>query len=486
MTLSIDINESKNIPAQEGCSLSLFHCLSYCAPATSIFWIYAPIAILQGIYAKYYGFPLTTIAAIVLVARLFDAITDPLIGYFSDRHYRRTGTRKPFVLAGGLLLMISSYFLYIPFGVDTASIMSGNNLDGPAVSVTYFTAWILLFYFAYTLFEIPHYAWGSELASSSVDKSKIYSFRGVAAYLGLILFYSIPLMPFFESKEITPATLKISVIAANFLLVCFLYFTMRVTPSRLSRRSPKEIPEPSDEVVIQRRGLFQSIAGNTPLILFFSAFLFSGIANGLWYGLIFLYVDSFLNMGEQFSLIFLLGFLISVVLTPLYYKLSMMFGKRGIVAIGMLLITCSYLYLGLLVPGETSVPQLFLLIVSNAVGFGCLIAFTPAMLSEIIDFSTWKYRSQNTAMYFSLYSFIGKANTALGAALGLAIIGWAGYDATATTQTTEAIASLMLSMVWLPGTFTAIALVLIALNPINTRRHHIVRRRMDELPPRTS
>ena len=155
MTPSIDFSESKNIPTRGDNDLSLFHCLSYCAPAISVFWIYAPVTILQGIYAKYYGFSLTTIAAIILVARLFDAITDPLIGYFSDRYYRRTGSRKPFVLAGGLLLIISSYFLYIPFGVDTASIMSGNSLEGPAVSVVYFTTWFLLFYLAYTLFEIP-------------------------------------------------------------------------------------------------------------------------------------------------------------------------------------------------------------------------------------------------------------------------------------------------------------------------------------------
>ncbi len=115
-------------------------------------WLGAPIPILQGIYAKYYGFSLTTLATIILLARFFDAITDPLIGYYSDRYARRTGTRKPFILAGGLLLILSAYFLYVPIGGDIG--------ESSNVSVAYFTFWFMALYLAMTLFEIPHSALG--------------------------------------------------------------------------------------------------------------------------------------------------------------------------------------------------------------------------------------------------------------------------------------------------------------------------------------
>ena len=105
--------------------------------------------------------------------------------------------------------------------------------------------------------------------------------------------------------------------------------------------------------------------------------------------------------------------------------------------------------------------------------------FLPAMLSEIIDYSALKYRTKNTATYYSLYMFLGKFNIAAGGGLGLAIAGWYGFDATTTVQTSEGVTGLLIAMAWLPIVFASIALVLILLGPINTRRHRIIRRRLD-------
>ena len=67
--------------------------LAYVAPQLGFSLLFAPvITVLGGIYGKYYGVSLTTIATVMLVARIFDAVTDPLIGYYSDRLRARTGT----------------------------------------------------------------------------------------------------------------------------------------------------------------------------------------------------------------------------------------------------------------------------------------------------------------------------------------------------------------------------------------------------------
>ncbi len=75
--------------------------------------------------------------------------------------------------------------------------------------------------------------------------------------------------------------------------------------------------------------------------------------------------------------------------------------------------------------------------------------------------------------------FLGKFNIAVGGGLGLAIAGWYGLDATTTVQTAEGVVGLLIGMAWLPMFFILIALVLIVLSPINTRRHGIIRRRLD-------
>ena len=47
--------------------------------------LFAPTQILAGVYAKYYELSLVELASVSLLARLFDAVTDPLVGYWSDR-----------------------------------------------------------------------------------------------------------------------------------------------------------------------------------------------------------------------------------------------------------------------------------------------------------------------------------------------------------------------------------------------------------------
>ena len=442
-----------------------------------IMCLIAPMGVIQGIYAKYYGVSLTTIAVVVLVAKLFDAISDPLIGYYSDRYYQRFGTRKPFIVTGGLLFIVSSYFLYVP----------------PAeVNTLYFTAWFMAVYLAWTLYEIPHIAWAGELAHSSKDKTKIYSFRNVAGYAGLLLFYIIPLLPIFETREITPKTLHASVIGAATLMLPFLYYFIKATPnpdeklSVLQRKGPDDtsisIKSPSTEKRISFRLFLNSVVNNKPFLIFAGVYIFFGISSGMWHGLIFIYVDTYLNLGEQFAQVFLLAFSIGILATPAWYRLTVFIGKKFTWAVAMTLVISSFIYTGLLTPGKTNVGELVVLKTIQTLGFTCISVIAPAILSEIIDYSTWKYGTERAATYFSLYTFIGKANLAIATALGLGIAGWYGFDATATAHSKESIFGLTLAIAWLPTFFAFPALVFILLSPISSHRHAIIRRRLDSRP----
>ena len=469
-------DQPTSVGAGAGCpKLSLTDSLSYAAPYLTMTWLGAPIPILQGIYAKYYGFSLTTLATIILLARFFDAITDPLIGYYSDHYARRTGTRKPFILAGGLLLILSAYFLYVPIGGDVG--------ESSNVSVAYFTFWFMALYLAMTLFEIPHSAWASELALTSTDKAKIFSFRSVASALGMVCFYLVPLLPFFATQDITPESLKVSVISAGVLMLPLLYVCLQNTPNRSSFSTADVHQQQVTKGDLKNKNslgqLFQSIVGNKPLTIFFCAFSTYGFAAGMWYGLVFLYVDSYLGLGEHFAQVFLLSFIVGIIATPVWCTLAIKLGKKTVLSVSMVLLILSYLYASLLTPEDSGFPELLVLQTINTLGGVCMMTFAPAMLSEIVDYSTLKYRTENTASYYALFMFLGKFTLAVGGGLGLAIAGWYGMDATTTVQTAEGVVGLLIGMAWLPMLFIAIALVLIVLNPINTRRHGIVRRRLD-------
>jgi Na+/melibiose symporter-like transporter len=455
--------------------LSLSHCLSYCAPHVISLWLVTPMFIIQGIYAKYYGLSLTVLASIILAARLFDAITDPLIGYYSDRYYRRTGSRKPFILVGGLLLIVSSYFLYVPTVHEGAG-------STPTVSLVYFIVWFFAFYLAYTIIEIPHIAWASDLAKTAADKSKIYSFRGAATYIGLLIFYGIPLLPFFDTNEITPETLEVSVVLAGLVMLPLLLLCITKTPDGYTDTNFEGVATNLNLPSVQKqdwRYTVKSIIGNTPLLLFLSAYVISGFSVGMWQGLVFIYVNSYLDMGAQFAQMFLVSLAVGMVAVPVWYKLSILLGKKTVLSLGAMLQIASYIYTGMLRPGEVGLWELISLNTINSIGSGSAVVIAPALLSEIIDYGEWKYRLKNTATYYALQTFLNKINAGVGAALGLAVAGWYGFDATTTLQSRDGVVGLMLSMVWIPCILSLIAILLYLLNPVNTRRHRIIRRFLD-------
>ena len=450
--------------------ISNYHCLAYALPVITTTWLMAPISVIQGIYAKYYGLPLTTIATLLLLTRLFDAFLDPLIGYYADRYYKTTKTFKPFMVLGGLLFVISGYFLYVP------------PLEASAI---YLMTCLFGFYFSWTLFEIPHLAWPSELALVSEDKTKIYGARNMASYAGLLLFYATPLLPFFEGDEITPETLKVSVLIAGTLMILFLVISMKtkfITPE-LKNNAPQRNWKKSDHSTIKKRcvvfSFSPSLVNNRPLLIFIAAYLFISLSTGIWYSLIFLYVDAYLCLGDQFAKMFLLAFSIGVAATPAWLKLAFWLGKKTTWTVAALLLISSFIYTGSLLPGNTNFTELVMLKSIQTLGFTCMGIMAPAMLAEIIDFSNWKYRTNKRASFFALYSFMYKTTVAIGTALGLGIAGWYGFDATKTVHSEQSTFALTFAIAWLPSLLGSLSLIFILVSPINERRHAIISRRLN-------
>lgn len=468
--------------------------VAYSAPYLITVWLLSPLGVVKGIYAKYYGLSLTTIAAVILFTRLFDAITDPLIGYYNDRYYQRTGTRKPFILVGGSLYILSAYFLFVPTDITTLQPLS-------QVGAIYFAGWFLVLYLTWTCFEVAHVAWANELAHSSEDKTKLFSVRTTAYYLGMLLFYAIPLLPLFETNDITPETLRFSVITASTLMLFFLYYCLKVTPDRYSPASatrhknnddapikftPASQKNTAGKSLGELRVFLKSLISNSPFLLFISAFLFKGLGSGIFYGVFYIYIDAYLGLGHYYAQASILGLAVGIVSIPIWQKLANTWGKKNTWLLSMLLMITGFITISTFEPGDTQFYHLILAVALLNSGIACMSSIGMAMLAEIIDYSTWKYRSEKTATYFSLYAFLSKTTSAIAQALGLGIAGWYGLDVTATHHDEHSVWGLRLVMTWIPLVFVSLALVFIALSPISAHRHAIVRRRLDTRIARTN
>ena len=452
-------------------SLTQAQGLAYGLPLLSIAFLYGPIAILQGIYAKHFGLELTSIASVLLIARLFDAISDPVIGYCADRYYARRGNLKPFVITGGILFIVTSWFLFVP---------------PVGVNAGYFLVCFLAFYLAYTLFEIPHLAWGSQLATDSLEKNKVYALRSFFVSFGTLLFFSMPLLPFFETNEFTPETLKWSVIVAGLLMLPMLTICIKTVPSGGGGLPQGFQLTHSQAKKDNLRTALRSIVANKPLRILTAAHICTGFGSGMWVTLLFIYVDAYLDLGSHFALAYVIGFGVSMVALKFWYLLGNRWGKQATWSVAMLLVILGLIGTGLLAHQSTGWLGLLLCMTLTFGGFACFNIMAPSLLSDIVDYGTWKFGTDRAASYFSLFTFINKAIAALGGALGLAIAGWIGFDPTATTHSDTTISGVRFAIAWIPALFIVLSLFFITRIPITTKRHGIIRRRLDSRSYRAS
>ena len=446
-------------------SSSLIRVIAYAIPSIGIALILGPVStVLGGVYAKYFGLSLTTIATAMLIARVFDAITDPVIGFYSDSWYMRTGSRKPLMLIGAIFLVISSYFLLVP----SADFGSG-----------YFIFWYLSFYLSLTIFVVPYLAWINEFTINVNEKTLAYSAYSIANQSGTGLFYLIPLLPFFSSTEITPQVLKFSVTVSAAILIPSVILALKFVPNG---------PSPERPVVPSSAGagsLFHEIIAvvsamknNQPFIIFVAAFMFFGAGIGMWSGMFFIYVDSYLKLGEAFAEVSLWGILCGLLAIPIWYKFVLIVGKRQAWLVGMAILVVVFFLTSFLSPAGTGVYELLALNILMVFASASMGVITVPMLCDVIDYGRLKDHVHRNAVYFSVYTLLTKMQIAVGSALGLGIAGWFGFDMFFSVQNPPGLLGLHIGASWLPAVFLLIAMFFIALMPLDEERMILIRRRL--------
>lgn len=434
----------------------------YALPALIVYFMMGPLTVLQGVYAQYFGLSLSTIASVILISRLFDAVTDPIIGAISDLHVMRGGSRKGFVAIGGVLFVISCYFLFVP-PVD--------------VTASYFLVWFLAFYVSYTLFEIPHLAWGASLGSSSSEKTKIYTARAFAISVGIFLFFIVPLLPMFDSSHITPKTLKWSASIAALLMIPMLYLCITNVPSRSEYLNLYKKYNARN-----RRGVYfflNVIYNNIPFLWFMAAFGCYGVGVGMWFSMLFIFSENYLHYGEFFAIAYAMSFAISIATISIWPLVARILGKKVVWVIAVLMIAAGVHLTGILEPGLHSKYYLLVVLILVNVGTTALNVVVPSVLAEIIDYGAWKFGSDSAGFYFSLYTLATKGNLAIGSALGLGIASGYGFQAASDSQSIDAIFGARLAISWIPTPLLILSTIFILLIRIDSRRHAVLQARID-------
>ena len=450
-----------NIPIKNKNQVTPLVGISYALPVIPILILFSSNNVLSGIYATYHGISLAAVATVMLIGNLFDGVTDPTIGYLSDRYHARTGSRRPFVICGAVMLIPSAWFLLNP---------------GEGVTFIYFLSWYLLFYLAMTLFNIPHLTWGGEISPVSEHKTKTFAYRNYGGYAGMILFSLVPMMPFTEGSKITPETMRYLVIIAAVILLPTLYRMLRYVPNGVHNIDQAKKPENPFRAIATLRH-------NKPLLWFLLINISHTVATAFYIGLLFMMVNVYLGLGDYYVYLLLFHLIAATVAMKPAMALIARTGKLRALKICKGISALAYLFLPLaLLNNDYSLHFLVIFFSVFALSSSINNVSAYSILSDVADYGTLKSGIDRSATYFSLHSLTNKLCLGFGISLSIGLAALFGFDPTAESQAQgdQVYWGLTLSMGVIPIILCLVAMVFVPKIYITEQRHEIIRKRLDE------
>ena len=408
---------------------------------------------LPAFYAEEMGLGLAAVGGALLVARIWDLLTDPLMGRLSDAFPTRWGRRRPWMLLGVPLLLLSAWFLFRP----------------PAdVGLLYLAGWTMALYLGSTMILLPYSAWGAELSQSYNERSRITAWREAFVVIGTVAAAALPSFTG-EDRALTLLWLLIAVIILlppGVGLACWAVHEPRLRP-------PPPLPWRRSVAILLRNG---------PFLRLVSAYFLNGIAVGLPATLFLLFVKFALDAESWTGPLLLTYFACGIAALPLWLRLAARIGKHRAWCTAMALACAVFIWVPLLGPGDT---WAFLVIcVLSGFALGADLALPPAIQADVVDLDSLRSGQERAGVYFGLWGVATKLALALAVGISFPLLALAGFDPAA--EQTDGVWALSLLYGLAPVAFKVAAVALVWRFPINAQRQLRIRTLIDRRAARRS
>ena len=424
------------------------------------------------------GLSPAVVGTLAALPRLTDAITDPVMGFISDRTRSRWGRRRPYIFVGAIAVGIAYALLW--------QLPEGRSDD---FYFGYFLIGSFVFYIAYTTFVTPWVALGFELTPDYHERTRLMgtgNFIGQLAYFVPPWFIAFMTLPMFASMMAGAEVLAILIGIAATLAA--------ILPAIFLRERYTAVADTDDDAG-KDAGLLANVGDffrgfgitiTTPpfLLLCIATFLvFNGfimIAGFQPYVIIYYVFGGDTQAGGLFvGYVGTLQTLSTFAVIPIVTMLGTAIGKRkaffagiGISIVGYAIKFVCYTPDN---PWLTLIPAPL-----QAFGLGTLFTLVPAMIADVVDLDELKTRERREGMYGSIFWWVVKLGMALALLAGGLLLTGTGFDVElGGKQATETIFQLRLADAFIPAATSLVALIAVALFPITEQRAHEIRAQLE-------
>ncbi|MBB6252932.1 MFS transporter [Nitrospirillum iridis] len=424
---------------------------AYAAPAVGLAGLGLPLLIyLPEYYGTVVGLPLGLVGMAFLMARLADIIVDPLAGALIDRTRSRHGRFRFWLALGTPLLMLSVYGLFMP------------PLGPPqAASLTRLVLCLAGTYAAWSLCFVAHVGWGSTLSNDYDERNAIFAWCQALFLVGGLAITAIPLLPALR------ATPEQALPAMGWFILLSLPVGVALA-LLLVREHPAGLRRPPDWNDYRR------LLGQAGIARLLAADFLSSTAVYAAGGVFFFYYGFIhgLAPAETAALLFAVK-LGAIAGAYLWGRLGTLLEKHRALALGFGGLALMTLVVHLL-PWSGRTAGMVIL-----GGFGVLLSADPvlvrSMMADLGDERRLATGADQMGTMVALLSVSDKLSAAIGPALALAALGWAGFDPQAAQQTSLALNTLTAAAIWVPLVLQAAAVPLVWRHPLTASRHQAIR-----------
>ena len=422
--------------------------LAYALPGLPLAFLMLPVFVhLPVYYAEDLGLGFAVVGAVFLLGRIWDVVTDPIIGVLSDRIRTPLGRRRPWMLAGGPLVILATICLFMP---------------GESVTWQSLLFWTMALYLGATLLTLPYGAWGAELSSDYHGRSRVTAWRESFMVLGVLLAAALPAVLGEGGAE----SLRTSAWLFILLLPIALPVTLLFVP---------EVPSPRRQWRGWREGAHLILA-NAPFRRLILAYFLNGVANGLPATLFLLFVDHGLGRADLAGAFLFAYFASGVAAVPVWLWVSRRYGKHRTWMGAMILACAVFATVPLLGQGDAT--WFLIICVLTGAGLGADLSLPPSMQADVIDLDTLEAGESRAGTFFALWGMATKFALALAIGLAFPLLDIAGFSADGE-QSAPSLILLVVLYSLVPIGFKLAAIWLLRRYPITEAAQRDLRRRIE-------
>ena len=384
--------------------------------------------LLIGLYVMKFSTDVLLISPLVMglifsASRVWDAVSDPLVGYLSDRTRSRFGRRRTWMAASVVPICITFVMIFAP----------PEGLDGFGLTVWMAVA-IVGFYSVMTAFFVPHLSLGAELSTNYHERSRLFGYRhGFYTFGSIFCLVTMQLLIGAETEGVQVArdrALELSLPAAAFMAVVIL----------LAVAGLRERPEFQGRVGGNPLKAFADVWRNKHSRLLIIVTLIENIGSAA-IGVLTLYVAQYVVGAPHMAPLVILAYMVpSAFSVPLWIPLSRRVGKVRLWLFSMLGTGVSFggMFALPFLPPELRLGTMFVLAVFAGLAAGCGGTIAPSVQGDVIDYDEHLTGERKEGSYFAAWNFVYKSALGIMLALTGFVLDLSGFvpnqEQTMTTQ----------------------------------------------------